>query len=66
MLIQGDLPVKLSAWVLYVYDKKSRDYKEVNHVQQDVFTSMRGEEERQTLSAFPAMTRQWCASVRVF
>lgn len=58
--------VKLSTWVLYVYDKKSRDYKEMNHVRPGVFTTMRGEEERHTLCAFPAMTRPWCASVRVF
>lgn len=63
---KGDFPVKLSAWLLYVYDKKSRDYKEVNHVQPDISTTVRDEEERQTLSAFPAMTRPWCASVRVF
>lgn len=63
---KGDSRVKLSAWVLCDYDKKSRDYKEVNHVQSDVSTTVRGEEERQTLSAFPAMTRPWCASVRVF
>ncbi len=63
---KGDVPVKLSAWGLYVYAKKSRDYKEVNHVQSGVSTTVRGEEERQTLSAFPAMTRPWCASVRVF
>lgn len=63
---KGDFSVKLSAWLLYVYDKKSRDYKEVNHVQTDVSTTVRDEEERQTLSAFPAMARPWCASVRVF
>ncbi|EFE09155.1 hypothetical protein CIT292_07438 [Citrobacter youngae ATCC 29220] len=43
--------------MLYVYAKKSRDYKEVNHMQSGVCTTTRGEEERQTLSAFPAMTR---------
>lgn len=63
---KGGFSRKLSAWVLCDYDKKSRDYKEVNHVQSDVSTTVRGEEERQTLSAFPTMTRPWCASVRVF
>ena len=63
---KGDLPTKLSAYVLYVYDKKSRDYKEVNHVKPKVALSQGGVEEQQTLSAFPVMTRSGCASVRVF
>ncbi len=29
---KGGFSRKLSAWVLCDYDKKSRDYKEVNHV----------------------------------
>ena len=64
--IKGELPTKLSAWVLCVYDKKSRDYKEVNHVKPKVAISQGGVEERHTISAFPAMTRLRCASVRVF